>query len=148
MVVIRKAELEEVNKILDIKEDVFGEVEMGSYEKCFGIIEKHGHWFRTAKIDGILVGFINGIPVQSDADTLELTEMCVSKKHQNEGIGELLIKSFIFIAQQQGIQKIELKSGEAHAAFFEKYGFEYNEQGGMELITTKIRCSCSCGENN
>lgn len=154
MVVIRKAELEEVNKILDIKEVIFGEEKTGTYEECFKVIEDHGHWFRTAKLDGIIVGFITGIPVKDEVDTVAITCVGVTPEMQHEGIGELLMKSFIFIAQQKGIQKLVLMCDDDYANFFEKYGFVKNEkdeshvydfQYNMELNTTVPRCSCTCG---
>jgi len=148
MVVIRKAELEEVNKILDIKESIFGEELVGTYEECFKQIEEHGHWFRTAKQDGIIIGYINGVPLNNQE--LELSCICVSPEKQNEKIGDLLMKSYIFIAQQKGIQKIFLKCDEEYIGFFAKYGFEAvldSQQYNMELNTTVPRCSCACSEH-
>ena len=67
-------------------------------------VETRRQNFFTAKIDGIIVGCTEKLPI--DEDTVELGALAISTKFRNQQIGLLLIHSFIEEMEKQGYKTI------------------------------------------
>ena len=91
-----------------------------------------------AVIDSEVVGFIQGIPSESEADPAEaiLGSIYIHPDHWNEGIGTRLLHRLFEDFQEREWNSIclaVLTENEVGRSFYEKHGFEVHEERTVEL---------------
>lgn len=85
-------------------------------------ITDHQHRFFTTRIDGIVVGCVELIPV--DSQTAELGALAISTRFRGQRVGVFTVNAFIVEARHQGYQKIiSLTKNPRLQSLFSRLGF-------------------------
>jgi diamine N-acetyltransferase len=92
------------------------------------------------KIIGFAECFINessSFPVIRKRSWVQLDTIAISKKHQNQGIGKLLLHSVMSWAKTRNIHRIEL-----NVYSFNASAMEFYSKAGFKTISSKMYLEC------
>ncbi len=102
---------------------------------------------------GLLTGKTVGVYVLTypSSDIVELKNLAVDEKYQNQGIGKLLVSNAIETAKKKGAKKIEVGTGNSSLlplALYQKCGFRivgvdkdfFTRNYSEEIIENGIKC--------
>lgn len=141
MIEIKKALPEQLDRLIEIEQMTFPPEEAAVKETFAYRMEKYPYWFRSAKIGDEIVGYICGIPVEAgtdggirdgmyeadtypSGDTFAFLAIGVDPAHQRKGIGELLVRTIIFLCKEAGMKRIILACKEEKLDWYGRFGFE------------------------
>ncbi|MCI8609278.1 MAG: GNAT family N-acetyltransferase [Firmicutes bacterium] len=150
MIEIKKCALQDLERLVELESQLFPAGEAATRESFSYRIEHHGYWFRTARVEGKLVGYICGRPVFIEkeggitdemylaqdypkGDAFALLDIAVDNAYQRQGIGEFLMKTIIFLCQEDGIRRIVLACKEDKKPYYEKFGFHLMGPSASDL---------------
>ena len=141
MIEIKKALPEQLDRLIEIEQMVFPPEEAAVKETFAYRMEKYPYWFRSAKIGEGIVGYICGIPVEAgpdggihdamyeassypSGDTFAILTIGVDSAQQRKGIGELLVRTMIFLCKEAGMKRVILACKEEKLDWYSRFGFE------------------------
>jgi len=141
MIEIKKAEPEQLMRLAEIERITYPPEEAASPEKFTFRLNQHPFWTRSARIGEEIVGFVCGIPVACDdgagiddamydmkaypaGDTYAILSLAVDPAYQRQGIGELLMRTIIFLCREHGMKRIILACKEEKVHYYAKFGFQ------------------------
>lgn len=140
MIEIKKAELSQLDRLMEIEEKTFLPEEQAKREMYQYRMEHQPFWFRSAKVGDQVAGFLCGRPVSvkegegvrdefyqaaevPEGDTFALLSINVDPDYQRQGIGELMIRTIIFLCREYGMKRIILACKEDRVNYYTKFGF-------------------------
>ena len=120
MIEIKKAELSQLDRLMEIEEKAFLPEEQAKREMYQYRMEHQPFWFRSAKVGDQVAGFLCGRPVSvkegegvrdefyqaveiPEGDTFALLSINVDPEYQRQGIGELMMRTIIFLCREYGM---------------------------------------------
>lgn len=141
MIEVKKALMEQLPRLMEVENLTFPPDEAAKEETFRYRIERYPFWFRTAKIGDQVVGYLCGRPVKAAAGqgiedamyeaedypegkTFAFLGIGVEPAYQRQGIGELLIRTIIFLCEGVGIERIVLACKEEKVHYYARFGFE------------------------
>lgn len=141
MIEIKKAEPEQLDRLMEIEKLAFPPEEAAERETFHYRMEHYPFWFRSAKMGDEVTGYICGIPVKAgetdgiqdamyeavpypEGDTFAFLAIGVDPAHQRKGIGELLVRTIIFLCREAGLKRIILACKEEKLHWYSRFGFE------------------------
>ncbi len=106
-------------------------------EKAKEVFEKinsnSNHFIYVAILDGRIVGSTTMIIepkfIHDGRNVAHIEDVVVSKEYQGKGIGEMLIKSLLYLAKDSGCYKTILDCSDEVKTFYEKIGFKITSNG-------------------
>ncbi|QOG12861.1 GNAT family N-acetyltransferase [Arcobacter sp. FWKO B] len=118
---IRKAQKEDINKLLEIENSVFSEYDFKLTKRCFIYHQKKGHIYVVQDNDIICAYFL----FLEYKKSLRLYSIAVSKEFTNKGFGSKMIEYLIKLAHEKLKNIIlEVKLDNTNAInLYQKYGF-------------------------
>lgn len=81
-------------------------------------------WHFIAIDQSNLIGCVLLVPLHTNLNKAQLTQMAVAKSWQGKGIGKLLVKSLLDFAASKGIEEILIHSRAEVTSFYEQLGFQ------------------------
>ena len=81
-------------------------------------------WHFIAIDQSNLIGCVLLVPLNTNLNKAQLTQMAVAKSRQGEGIGKLLVKYLLDFAASKGIKEILIHSRAEVTSFYEQLGFQ------------------------
>ena len=161
MIEVKKTEAGQLERLNEIEQLTYPPEEAAPAEKFLFRMEHHPFWFRSACIDGTVTGYLCGIPVKRSADegiedamyeaevypegdTFALLSLAVDPAYQRRGIGELLMRTIVFLCREKGMKRIILACKEEKVRYYEKFGFRLmgksaSGHGGAEWIDMELK---------
>ena len=161
MIEIKKASAEELSRLMEVENLAFPPEEAAEPETFAYRLAQYPYWFRKAVVDGVLAGYICGRPVEAmagqgisdgmyepedypEGNTFAFLGIGVDPAYRRQGVGELLIRTIVFLCREKGIGRIILACKEEKVHYYARFGFEKmglsrSQHGGvvwydMELI--------------
>ena len=98
-------------------------------------------WHFIAIDQSNLIGCVLLVPLNTNLNKAQLTQMAVAKSRQGKGIGKLLVKYLLDFAASKGIKEILIHSRAEVTSFYEQLGFKvYGDE--FEEVGIKHRLLC------
>lgn len=119
---IRKLELKDIEKIVKLEEDIFGE-SLG-YEMLSEEIDNPLIWFRVIEVNNDVIGYIGGYFFMEDG---EILNFLIEEEYQHLGYGTQLFNSIMDEASLIGIKRVTLevrRSNKKGLNFYKKHNFK------------------------
>lgn len=119
---IRKLELKDIEKIVKLEEDIFGE-SLG-YEMLSEEIDNPLIWFRVIEVNNDVIGYIGGYFFMEDG---EILNFLIQEEYQHLGYGTQLFNSIMDEASLIGIKRVTLevrRSNQKGLNFYKKHNFK------------------------
>lgn len=119
---IRKLELKDIEKIVKLEEDIFGE-SLG-YEMLSEEIDNPLIWFRVIEVNNDVIGYIGGYFFMEDG---EILNFLIEEEYQHLGYGTQLFNSIMDEASLIGIKRVTLevrRSNQKGLNFYKKHNFK------------------------
>ncbi|MCX8029822.1 MAG: N-acetyltransferase [Brevinematales bacterium] len=132
-IVIREANLDDVDKIYDIIQPYVEKGELIPRTK--DDISDHIRNFIVAEINGVVIGCM-AVKFYSKEMT-EFRTLVVSENFQGKGIGKMLVERGLEIVKQVGVKRVFVLT--RSEGFFKKLGFETVEK---EIFPEKVWSDC------
>ena len=122
MILLKKAEKSDIEKILELENLAFPEKEAEKESTFSYRMENYGWWFRKAEENGNFAAYLCARPVKgerikdgmyaaapfSEGDSLALLSLAVHPAWRGKGMGEFLLKNFIFLAREEAMKRVIL----------------------------------------
>ena len=125
-IIIRKAEIEDFNKIhrlimqvhkLHVKErtDIYKDVDPMNFEEFKNELSNNNNIYLVAQLENKIVGIcfsqiseISNNKIMKDRKILNIGDICVDEQYQRNGIGKKLYNQIVQIAKEKNIHNVEL----------------------------------------
>lgn len=101
---IRKVEEKDINKIVELEEEIFGET-LG-YEMIKSELNNPLIWFRLIEDNNEIIGYIGGCFYLEDG---EILNFLIDNKYQHKGYGTKLFNHIMLEAKEKGIKRVTLE---------------------------------------
>lgn len=138
-ITIRRVQLEDLDRIVEIESICFPAAEAASRESINKRILAFPESFFAAELDGILIGFINGCVTNSpviydelfhdtqhhipDGKNLSVFGLDVIPQYRNQGIATQLMEHFIQTAKNTGRASVILTCKDRLIHYYESFGY-------------------------
>ncbi len=148
MMIIRNAQLADLEAIVTIEQTNFSAEEASSAEALLTHIRHNSDTFLVAEIAGEIAGYIEGPVIEtlfltddlfhgskpnpSSGGTIAVTGLAISKEFQGQGIGTALIAALKDVAVSQNRLGITLTCHDHLISYYEMNGF--SDQGLSESV--------------
>lgn len=114
----------DLNGVMQVMRDSFDPAfgEAWTAPQCAGLLPLPGVWLTLARAGDRVIGFTLSRAVLGEA---ELLLLAVSRQHQGQGVGAMLLERFARIAQAKGVEKLhlEVRDGNPALHLYERFGF-------------------------
>ena len=150
-IIIRKAEIEDFNKVhrliiqvhkLHVKErtDIYKDVDPMNFEEFKNELSNSNNIYLVAQLENKIVGIcfsqikeISNNRIMKDRKILNIGDICVDEKYQRNGIGKKLYNQIVQIAKEKNIHNVELMVWN-----FNKNAIKFYENLGMNVKNLKF----------
>ena len=150
-IIIRKAEIEDFNKVhrlimqvhkLHVKErtDIYKDVDPMNFEEFKNELSNSNNIYLVAQLENKIVGIcfsqikeISNNRIMKDRKILNIGDICVDEKYQRNGIGKKLYNQIVQIAKEKNIHNVELMVWN-----FNKNAIKFYENLGMNIKNLKF----------
>ena len=150
-IIIRKAEIEDFNKVhrlimqvhkLHVKErtDIYKDVNPMNFEEFKNELSNSNNIYLVAQLENKIVGIcfsqikeISNNRIMKDRKILNIGDICVDEKYQRNGIGKKLYNQIVQIAKEKNIHNVELMVWN-----FNKNAIKFYENLGMNVKNLKF----------
>lgn len=150
-IIIRKAEIEDFNKVhrlimqvhkLHVKErtDIYKDVDPMNFEEFKNELSNSNNIYLVAQLENKIVGIcfsqikeISNNRIMKDRKILNIGDICIDKKYQRNGIGKKLYNQIVQIAKEKNIHNVELMVWN-----FNKNAIKFYENLGMNVKNLKF----------
>ena len=150
-IIIRKAEIEDFNKVhrlimqvhkLHVKErkDIYRDVDPMSFEEFKNELSNSNNIYLVAQLENNIVGICfsqiketSNIRIMKDRKIINIEDICIDEKYQRNGIGKKLYNQIIQIAKEKNIHNVELTVWN-----FNKNAIRFYENLGMNVKNLKF----------
>ncbi len=150
-IIIRKAEIEDFNKIhrlimqvhkLHVKErtDIYKDVDPMNFEEFKNELSNNNNIYLVAQLENKIVGIcfsqiseISNNKIMKDRKILNIGDICVDEQYQRNGIGKKLYNQIVQIAKEKNIHNVELM-----VWAFNKNAIKFYENLGMNIKNLKF----------
>ena len=150
-IIIRKAEIEDFNKVhrlimqvhkLHVKErtDIYKDVDPMNFEEFKNELSNNNNIYLVAQLENKIVGIcfsqikeISNNRIMKDRKILNIGDICVDEQYQRNGIGKKIYNQIVQIAKEKNIHNVELMVWN-----FNKNAIKFYENLGMNVKNLKF----------
>ncbi|MBC5732465.1 GNAT family N-acetyltransferase [Lawsonibacter hominis] len=135
---IRHAEPGDLDPLMKIETDSFPPAEAASCATLAYRISDLAEWFLVGMLDGVPVGFLNGLTTRKafieddifepgnshpDGKTLAILSLAVSPDFRCKGLAAALLNSCLETARQRGLERVVLTCKDHLIHYYQRFGF-------------------------
>jgi ribosomal-protein-alanine N-acetyltransferase len=121
---IEEGGLGDLDSVMQVMRDSFDPMfgEAWTAPQCAGLMPMPGVWLSLARDADRVIGFALARAVLAEA---ELLLLAVTRDHQGQGVGALLLDRFIMLSQRKGVEELhlEVRDGNPALALYQRAGF-------------------------
>ena len=121
MIIIRKFQPSDFQRVIDIERKVFNEHDPYLYMQFY---ETYPETFIVAEMNGIIVGYIAGFLASEGVG--RIFSLAIHPAYQSKGVGSHLLKEIMHLFKEMGVLEIILEvrwSNVKAKKFYERHGF-------------------------